>query len=126
MPAATAFSILLFTKGSMSSGFFPKKKPPCTIYQWQHVNRKCSNQLRGIFDSIADDNAAAAERTVRRMRDAIQRTSRMPHAGRIGRVAGTREIAVSATPYLVVYRIVENSIHILAFLLGAQQWPESF
>jgi hypothetical protein len=40
----TAFSILLFTEGSMSSGFFPKKKPPCRIYQWQHVNRKCSKQ----------------------------------------------------------------------------------
>jgi hypothetical protein len=40
LAGATAFSILLFTEASISSGFFPKKKPPCTIHQWQHVNRK--------------------------------------------------------------------------------------
>jgi toxin ParE1/3/4 len=84
------------------------------------------NQLQGIFDYIADGSPAAAERTVRRIHDAILRTARMPHAGRIGRVAGTREIAVSGTLYLVSYRIVENMIHILAILHGAQQWPESF
>ena len=85
-----------------------------------------ANQLQDIFDYISDDNPAAAERLVRRIRDAIQRTGRLPRAGRIGRVAGTREIAVSGTPYLVAYRIVEKSIHVLAILHGAQEWPESF
>jgi YVTN family beta-propeller protein len=39
---ATAFSILVFRETGMLSGFFLKKKPPCTIYIRQHVNRKCS------------------------------------------------------------------------------------
>jgi hypothetical protein len=38
----TAFSILLFTETSMPSGFFLKKKPPCTISKRQDVNRKRS------------------------------------------------------------------------------------
>jgi hypothetical protein len=42
---ATAFSIQLFTETEMLSGFFLKKKPPCTISKRQHVNRKCSKQL---------------------------------------------------------------------------------
>jgi plasmid stabilization system protein ParE len=50
----------------------------------------------------------------------------MPYAGRIGRVAGTREIPVPGTPYLVAYRIVERMIHVLAILHGAQKWPEAF
>jgi toxin ParE1/3/4 len=50
----------------------------------------------------------------------------MPRAGRIGRVTGTREVAVSGTPYLVVYGIVKNTIHVLAILHGVQEWPESF
>jgi toxin ParE1/3/4 len=85
-----------------------------------------ANQLGNIFERIADDNRAAAERTVRRIHDAIRRTGGMPHSGRIGRVAGTREIAVSGTPYLVAYRIVERTIHVLAVLHGAQDWPETF
>ena len=85
-----------------------------------------ANQLRSIFDHIADDNPAAAGRTVRRIREAILRTARMPYSGRIGRLAGTREITVSGTSYLVAYKTLENMIHVLAILHGAQQWPESF
>jgi addiction module RelE/StbE family toxin len=84
------------------------------------------NQLQDIFDYISEENPAAAERTVRRIHEAILRTARMPRAGRIGRVSGTREIAVSGTPYLFAYAIVKNTIHVLAILHGAQEWPESF
>jgi hypothetical protein len=42
--AATAFSILVHTETTMPSGFFLKKKPPCTIFKWQHVNRKRSSE----------------------------------------------------------------------------------
>jgi toxin ParE1/3/4 len=85
-----------------------------------------ANQLRGIFDFIAADNPDAAYRTVRRIREAIIRTARMPYSGRIGRAEGTREITVSGTSYLVAYRIVEKTVHVLAILHGAQDWPESF
>jgi toxin ParE1/3/4 len=84
-----------------------------------------ANQLEDIFDSIAEENPAAAERVVRRIHDAIQRTASMPHAGRIGRVPGSREITISGTPYLVVYRIIEKSMHVLAVMHGAQEWPRS-
>jgi plasmid stabilization system protein ParE len=85
-----------------------------------------ANQLANIFDRIAEDNHAAAERTVRRIREAIRRTSGMPYSARVGRVADTREIAVVGTPYLVAYRIVEKTIHVLAVLHGAQDWPGTF
>jgi plasmid stabilization system protein ParE len=85
-----------------------------------------ANQLGNIFDRIADDNRAAADRTVRRIREAISRKADMPYSARVGRVAGTREIAVIGTPYLVAYKIVEKTIHVLAVLHGAQDWPGPF
>lgn len=85
-----------------------------------------ANQLRNIFDYIANDNPGAAARTVQRIRKAIHQVARMPHAARIGRVAGTREITVPGTSYLVAYSVVENMIHVLAILHGAQDWPGSF
>jgi addiction module RelE/StbE family toxin len=84
-----------------------------------------ANQLRDIFEHIATDNPAAAARTVHRIRQAILSTAQMPNAGRVGRVAGTRETPVPGSPYLVAYRIQEKSVHVLAILHGAQQWPES-
>jgi len=84
------------------------------------------NQLQGIFGYISEGNPAAAERIVRRIHEAIVRTARMPKAGRIGRITGTGEIAVPGTRYIVAYRIVEDMVHMLAILHGAQVWPESF
>jgi toxin ParE1/3/4 len=50
----------------------------------------------------------------------------MPYSGRVGRVPGTREIVVASTPYVIAYRIVEKTIHVLAVLHGAQDWPQTF
>ncbi len=83
------------------------------------------DHLRQIFDYIAADNPAAAFRTVERIRNAIRQTARMPHAGRIGRVAGTREIIVPGTSYLVAYRVLDDIVHVLAILHGARRWPGS-
>jgi len=85
-----------------------------------------ADQLRNIFDFISADNPAAAYRTVRRIRQAIQNIARMPCSGRIGRVDGTREIAVPGTSYLVAYRVLEKSIRVLAVFHGARLWPEPF
>jgi toxin ParE1/3/4 len=85
-----------------------------------------ANQLRKIFEYIADDNPGAAARTVQRIRKAIIQAARMPHAARVGRVAGTREVVVPGTSYVVAYRVLEDMIHVLAILHGAQAWPESF
>ena len=45
--------------------------------------------------------------------------------GRSGRVEGTRELVISRTPYLVVYRFEEvaDQILIVRLLHGAQRWP---
>jgi len=77
------------------------------------------NQLQNIFDLIAEDNPPAAERTIRRIHRAIIATSRMPNSGRVGRVAGTREITVTGTRYLVAYRVLEKMIQVLAVFHGA-------
>jgi toxin ParE1/3/4 len=84
------------------------------------------NQLQSISDFIAEENPAAAERTIRRIHRAILGTARMANSGRIGRVAGTREIMVAGTRYVVAYRVLDKMIQVLAIFHGAQQWPESF
>jgi toxin ParE1/3/4 len=45
--------------------------------------------------------------------------------GRVGRVAGTRELVLSRTPYIVIYELrgPDEEIYILRLLHGAQRWP---
>jgi plasmid stabilization system protein ParE len=41
-------------------------------------------------------------------------------------VAGTRELVVYRTPYIVAYSIAEDHIDILAVMHGARKWPDRF
>jgi toxin ParE1/3/4 len=82
--------------------------------------------LRTIIEYITEDDEAAAGRIGRRLWDAIRRLTAYPGMGREGRVAGTRELVVPATPYIVAYRIVGATVEILAILHGARRWPDSF
>ena len=84
------------------------------------------NHLKNLFEYISADNPGAAARTVFRIREVVRHNARMAYAARIGRVDGTREMAVTGTPSIVAYRIVEDSIHILAVFRGARQWPKTF
>ncbi|HEY6344303.1 MAG TPA: type II toxin-antitoxin system RelE/ParE family toxin [Bryobacteraceae bacterium] len=46
-----------------------------------------------------------------------------PHRGRPGKKEGTRELVLSPLPYIVIYRIAGDAIHIIRILHGAQKWP---
>lgn len=73
---------------------------------------------------IAMDNPSAAEKVAGRIRDAVPQLADHPGMGRPGRVPGTRELALVDIPYLVVYRVEENSLVILRVLHTSRRWPE--
>ena len=54
---------------------------------------------------------------------AVSRLADFPESARPGRVPGTRELVVPATPFIVVYRIEATCVVILRVLHGAQKWP---
>ena len=54
---------------------------------------------------------------------AVSRLADFPESAKPGRVSGTRELVVPATPFIVVYRIEAAGIVILRVLHGARKWP---
>jgi toxin ParE1/3/4 len=46
-----------------------------------------------------------------------------PHRGRIGREEGTRELVFTRLPYIVAYRIKEQTVEVLHIFHGAQDRP---
>jgi toxin ParE1/3/4 len=69
-------------------------------------------------DYIARDNPSAAQALAQRVWDAAKNLCDHPGMGRIGHIAGTREWVVSDTPYIIVYRVKDESVEILRIWHG--------
>ena len=74
---------------------------------------------------IFRDNPRAAASTVDRIESAAAALCDSPRAGHKGRVSGTREFVVPATPYILAYTLEHDAIYILAVIHGKQRWPEN-
>lgn len=71
---------------------------------------------------IEIDDPAAAARQIERIELSVHQLRSFPMMGRGGMRAGTREFAVPGTPYILVYRVKEDAIQVLAVLHGARNW----
>jgi toxin ParE1/3/4 len=76
-----------------------------------------------IGNYIARDNPVAAEAIYVAIRRRVANLADLPNIGRPGRRKGTRELVISGTPYIVVYRVARRVVTILRVLHGAQRWP---
>jgi len=75
------------------------------------------------LDYIAQDNPLAAVSQGDRIGAQVETLLQHPRLGRPARRPGTRELVISHTPFIVVYRIKGLRIELLRLLHGAQQWP---
>ena len=76
------------------------------------------------LDHITQDSAKAAIEQGDRIEQQISQLITHPEMGRAGRKQGTRELVISRTPFIVIYRIKDERIEIIRLLHGAQQWPK--
>ncbi len=72
-----------------------------------------------IFDYIETDSPRAASA----IDDKVEILLQFPEVGRVGRVDGTRELVIDRTPYIAVYRLVDDAVRILRILHGSRLWP---
>ncbi len=82
--------------------------------------------LRNLDDEasyIATDDPKAAQLVVNSVLTSVSLLAEQPALGRAGRVAGTREIVVSRTRYIVPYRVRGNTIEILRVFHTSRRLP---
>lgn len=75
--------------------------------------RKAIANLEAEFRYIADDDPQAAERFVNEVWRLTQLLKEQPAMGREGRVPETRELILHNYPYIIPYRVRNNTIQIL-------------
>ncbi|MGK2741073.1 type II toxin-antitoxin system RelE/ParE family toxin [Tepidicaulis sp. LMO-SS28] len=76
-----------------------------------------------LIEYVAEEDPAAASYLYAEIQHQIERLEDYPQMGRTGRVAGTRELVISRTAYVAVYRIISERVIVLRLLHGKQQWP---
>jgi toxin ParE1/3/4 len=89
--------------------------------RWTRLARA---DINAAYEYVADDSAGAADQFLERIQQASAILVRHSMAGRTGRIAGTRELVVPGTPWIIPYRIRRGFIDILAVILGARKWPD--
>ena len=81
--------------------------------------------LAEIHDYIALENPQAARRVIVIIRKAAEALPPNPLVGRLGRIAGTRELTVGRFPFMLAYRVDADEVQILSVIHTARLWPES-
>ena len=90
--------------------------------KWTRLSLK---DMQHLYDYIADDSTAAAKKIISRISEAADKLKLYPHMGKAGRISGTRELVIAATPYIIVYIIADDSIQVVSVIHGARRWPDS-
>ena len=80
--------------------------------------------LAHLREYIARDNPNAANRFASALLEAVERLAELPNLGRSGRVAGTRELVVPGTPYIIPYRLRGDRLEVVAVFHAKQKWPK--
>lgn len=84
---------------------------------------EAASDLERITNYLFEETPQHAPELVRAIYEAPSSLLTFPHRGRAGKKQNTRELVLSPLPYIVVYRIAGDAVHILRILHGAQRWP---
>ena len=79
--------------------------------------------LLDVYGYLAPRNPVAARRMQQVIRAKVGALETAPLLGRAGRIAATRELVVTGTPSVAVYRVAPGGVQILRVVHGARDWP---
>ena len=80
-----------------------------------------------VYISAQGSPAAAIDQVLRVIDVAEKVLLEHSSAGRSGRVKGTRELVITGTPFVIIYRLKMqlSQVQVLRVLHYARQWPET-
>jgi plasmid stabilization system protein ParE len=81
-----------------------------------------AEDLESIGNYLQQHSPHFAEPTVRTIYQRIRSLKTSPNRGRPGHRSGTRELALTPLPYVVVYAVKAEAVEVLHIHHGAQDW----
>jgi toxin ParE1/3/4 len=81
-----------------------------------------ADDLESINRYLEQEHPEFSKATMRTIYGRIQSLKASPDLGRPGHRTGTRELALTPLPYIIVYAVESQAIEILHVHHGAQDW----
>ena len=82
-----------------------------------------AHDLELIDSYLHEHHPGLRQPTIRKLYEAARSLRRFPHRGRVGHKEGTRELVLAPMPYLIVYDIQPELVHILRIIHSSENWP---
>jgi toxin ParE1/3/4 len=73
---------------------------------------------------LAKENPKIARTFFNHILKSVNQLAKFPELGRPGRVVGTREPVIQKYPYIVPYRIKDNTVEVLRVFHTSRVWPK--
>jgi len=88
---------------------------------------RAEKDLEALLDHIEQDSIQAADAVAERVQIQVGQLEQFPDLGRSGRKRGTRELVISRTALVLVYRVRPKlaRLQILRVLHARQRWPNA-
>ena len=88
--------------------------------------RKALDNLDSAVEYIATDKPAAATDVALKIWNSAKMLADQPGMGRLGRVAGTRELVIPGLSYILPYVEKGGAVFILRVMHTSMKWPDKF
>jgi toxin ParE1/3/4 len=83
-----------------------------------------ANDLESIRDYLREQHPALMQSTIRSLYNAARSLRTSSHRGRLGKKEGTRELVMAPMPYIIVYGVEAQTVHIFRVIHSSQDWPQ--
>jgi len=84
--------------------------------------RRSLKDLENIYYYIAQDSQPVAKDVIAGIKKLSENLSYQPFMGRQGRKEATRELIIFKTPFIVVYRVQQDTVEVIRILHSSQQY----
>jgi plasmid stabilization system protein ParE len=71
-----------------------------------------AHDLQGISDYLQAHYPSFVQPTIRKLYKAARSLKKLPNRGRTGQKDGTRELVMAPLPYIIVYGVEPDTVHI--------------
>ena len=82
-----------------------------------------AEDLENIANYLFEKTPENAPRLIREIYGAPSALKSFPKRGRVGKKEGTRELVMPSLPYVIVYQVRGDTVHIVRILHTSQDWP---
>ncbi|MDP9054260.1 MAG: type II toxin-antitoxin system RelE/ParE family toxin [Acidobacteriota bacterium] len=79
-----------------------------------------ADDLESIGKYLREHHPSLTQSTVRKLYDAARSLKKFPNRGRVGQMENTRELVTFPLPYIIVYRVDSDFVHIFRVLHAAE------